>query len=151
MAEISSLQAADYAAGRKTVSNKALCKKRVLVITSPTTAAWAQGDTIASPVLLPAGTRFGAGSLASHGALGTSVTLDVGIRDKNGTAIDADGIASAVAVASAGRTALNNGALVAAGVDYVTSVPCYVYATLGGANPTDDAQIRLEIEVLLPD
>lgn len=151
MAEIVSRQAAKVAAGTKMNPNEAYGKKRVLVITSPAVAAWAQNDTIASPVLLPVGTRFGIGSNASHGALGASVTLDLGTRDVNGTVIDADGIAAAVAVATATRTALNNGAFVAAGVEYVTTVPCYVYATLTGANPTDDIQLRIEVEVITAD
>lgn len=151
MAEITSRQAAKVAARTKMSPNEAYGKKRVIVITSPATAAWAQNDTIASPVLLPVGTRFTCNSYASHAAMGTSVTLDVGIRDKNGTAIDADGIAAAVAVATAGRTAINNGALVNDGAEYVTTEPCYLYATLGGAAPTANAQIRLEVEVVTPD
>lgn len=151
MAEIVSRQAAKVAARTKMSPNEAYGKKRVLVITSPATAAWAQNDTIASPVLLPVGTRFTCNSFASHAAMGAGVTLDVGIRDKDGTAIDADGIADGVDVSGAGRSALNNGVLVAAGAEYVTTEPCYVYATLGGANPTDDAQIRIEIEVVTPD
>lgn len=151
MAEITSRQAAKVAARTKMSPNEAYGKKRVIVITSPATAAWAQNDTIASPVLLPVGTRFTCNSFASHAAMGTSVTLDVGIRDVDGTAIDADGIAAAVSVASAGRTAINNGALVKDGAEYVTTEPCYLYATLGGAAPTANAQIRLEVEVVTPD
>lgn len=124
--------------------------KRTIVITSPATAAWAQNDTLASGIFLPVGTRFLASSIASHAAFGSSVTLEVGIRDVNGTAIDADGIAAAVSIASAGRTAINNGDLVAAGVESTTTQVAEIYATLTGANPTDNAQIRLEIDVLLP-
>jgi len=151
MAEIVSRQAAKVAARTKMSPNEAYGKKRVVVLTSPATAAWAQNDTLASPVLLPVGTRFTCNSYVSNAAMGTSVTLDVGIRDKDGVAIDADGIAAAVAVATAGRSALNNGALVKDGAEYVTTVPCYVYATLGGADPTDNAQIRIEVEVVTPD
>lgn len=153
MAEIVSKQAAEIAAGRKMNPAKCFAKQRVVVITSPATAAWAQNDTIGSGIKLPVGTRILAGGKASYGALGTSVTLDVGLREFAGakTVIDADGIAAAVAVATAGRADLNNGALVAAGVEYLTTVESEIYATLGGANPTDDVQIRIEIPVLLPD
>ena len=151
MAEIVSRQAAKVAAGTKMSPNEAYGKKRVVVITSPATVTWAQGDTLASPVVLPVGTRFTCGTNASHAAMGTGVTLDVGIREVDGTVIDADGIAAAVAVASAGRSAANNGALVAAGVEYVTTKPCQVYATLGGGTPTANAQIRVEVEVVTPD
>jgi hypothetical protein len=78
--------------------------------------------------------------------MAASVVLAVGIRDASGTEIDADGICASVSVASAGRTAINNGALVAAGVEYITTVPCEVYATLSGATPTANAQIRIEVE-----
>lgn len=121
-------------------------KVRKVFITSPDSVTWANGDTIASGKILPAGVRFTAGSIASHAAMAASVVLAVGIRDASGTEIDADGICAAVSVASAGRTALNNGALVAAGVEYITTVPCEVYATLSGATPTANAQIRIEVE-----
>ncbi|MEM5429396.1 hypothetical protein [Cupriavidus oxalaticus] len=151
MAEIVSRQAAKVAAGTKMSPNEAYGRKRVVVITSPAAHALAQNDTVASPVLLPVGTRFTCNSFVSCAAMGAGVTLDVGIRDANGVAIDADGIAAAVDVAAAGRSALNNGALVAAGAEYVTTVPCYVYATFGGANPTDNAQFRIEVEVVTAD
>jgi hypothetical protein len=151
MAEQVSRQAAKVAARTKMSPNEAYGKKRVVVITSPAAVTWAQGDTLASPQLLPVGTRFTCGSKVSNAAMGTSVTLDVGIRDKNGVEIDADGIAAAMAVASAGRSALDNGALVKDGAEYVTTVPCYVYATLGGATPSANAQIRIEVEVVTPD
>ena len=152
MAEIVSRQAAKVAARTKMSPNEAYGKKRLVVITSPAAVTWAQNDTIASPVLLPTGTRFTCGSYASHADMGTSITLDVGIRDVNGVAIDADGIAAAVDVATAAaRTILNSGALVKDGVEYVTLQPCYVYATLAGGVPTANAQIRIEVEVVTPD
>lgn len=151
MAEQVSKQAAKAAANTRLSPNEAYGRKRVIVITSPDTVTWANGDTIASPVLLPAGARFTAGSRASCAAMGASVVLDVGLRDVNGVAIDADGIAAAVSVASAGRVALDNGAFVAAGAEYVTTKPGYVYATLSGATPTANAQIRIEVEVVTAD
>ena len=148
MAEINSRQAALIAAGSKTLSN-AIGTPRVLVLPSPAPVAWAQNDTFASGIRIPKGARFTCGSYASHGALTTSVTLDVGIRNfDTKTVIDADGICAAVSVAAAGRTILNNGALVATGAEYVTTEDVEVYATLGGANPTDDIQLRLEIEFI---
>lgn len=152
MPEFNSRQAALIAAGSKTLSNS-VGKKRTLVMTSPATAAWAQNDTLASGVLLPKGTRFTCGSFASHAAMGAGVTLSVGIRNfRTKAAISgaggAAGIASAVDVSAAGRSALNNGSLVAAGVEYMATEDCEVYATLGGANPTDDAQIRIEVEYI---
>jgi len=152
MAEQVSRQAAKLVANSKLAPHEALGKKRVIVITSPAAVTWAQNDTIASPVPLPVGTRILCGSYASHQDMGTSITLDVGLRDKNGTAIDADGIAAAVDVATAAaRTVLNNGALVKDGAEYVTDQISYVYATLGGGTPGANAQIRIEVEVITPD
>jgi hypothetical protein len=125
---------------------------RTVVITSPATAAWAQNDTIGSGFKLPIGSRFLSASFVSHEAMGSSVTMDVGIRNFDSkVAIDADGIAAAVSVASAGRTSLNNGALVAAGVEYRTTEVAEVYATLTGANPTDNAQFRIEVHYVCDD
>ena len=146
MAEISSKQVTARVAPGKAEPSQEGGKVRKVFITSPDSVTWANGDTIASGKILPAGVRFTAGSIASHAAMAASVVLAVGIRDASGTEIDADGICASVSVASAGRTALNNGALVAAGVEYVTTVPCEVYATLSGATPTANAQIRIEVE-----
>lgn len=152
MAEIVSRQAALIAAGTKMSPPQAMGQKRVIVFTSPATAAWAQNDTIASGIPLPIGTRITCNGMASHAAMGTSVTLDVGLRNfATKTAIDADGIAAGVAVASAGRSALNSGVMVKDGAEYVTTEVAEIYATLASANPTDDAQIRIEVEVITPD
>ena len=146
MAEITSRQVtARVLPGRAEPSQEG-GKVRKVFITSPASVTWADGDTIGSGKILPAGVRFTAGSIASHAAMAASVVLAVGIRDASGTEIDADGICASVSVASAGRTAINNGALVAAGVEYITTVPCEVYATLSGATPTANAQIRIEVE-----
>lgn len=150
MAEIVSRQAASVAAGTKRTGAD-IGKPTVVVITSPATAAWAQNDTIASPMIIPAGSRILANGYASFEAFGASVVLDVGLRKvSDGTAVDADGIAVGVDVSSAGRAVLNSGALVKDGVEYLTTVDTYLYATLGGANPTDDKQIRIEVPFLFP-
>lgn len=152
MAEFNSRQAAKIAAGTKLLPSEGSSKVKTVIMTTPATAAWAQNDTIVSGVRIPAGARFLASSIVSHEAFTTSVTLEVGIRNwVTKAVIDADGIAAAVSIASAGRTAINNGALVAAGVDSVTTVDCEVYCTLTGANPTDNAQLRLEVNYTCPD
>jgi hypothetical protein len=151
MAEIVSKQAAKVAAGTK-LTGADVGKPTVVVITSPDTAAWAQNDTIASPVIIPKGSRILPYGYASHADMGTSITLDVGLRlVSTGVAVDADGIAAAVDVATAAaRSVLNNGALVAAGVEYVTTADTYLYATLAGGTPTANAQIRIEVPFLFP-
>jgi hypothetical protein len=150
MAEINSRQKTAIAAGSK-VLNSVHGTPKCLVFTSPAAAAWAQNDTFASGMRIPKGSRLLASSMVSHGAMATSVTVDVGLRNfDTGVAIDADGIAADVSVAAAGRTAINNGALVAAGVDSVTTEDAEVYVTIEGANPTDDIQMRFEIWYLPP-
>lgn len=130
-----------------------LAKKRVVVITSPATATWANGDTIASGLALPIGTRFGCATFISCQDMGTSIVVDIGIRNFNTkVAIDADGIANDIDVATAAvRAVSNNGALVADGVEYTTTEVSEIYATLAGGTPTANAQIRIEVEVITPD
>lgn len=153
MAEIVSTQAAAVAAGTKLSNVESLGRLQMVTINSPATAAWAQNDTIASPVVLPTGTRITGLGKVFHQALGTSVTMDIGLRgvDSAQTVIDVDGIADGLNVAAAGITDANTGLKVndVASV-YVTTVPCVVYATLLSANPTDDAQFRIDIPVVLP-
>lgn len=151
MAEIVSTQAAAVAAGTKLSNVEALGRLHMVSINSPATAAWAENDTIASPVVLPVGTRITGLGKVFHQAMGTSVTMDIGIRQVDGTVIDVDGIADGLNVAAAGITDANTGLKVndVASV-YVTTVPCVIYATLLSANPTDDAQFRIDIPVVLP-
>ena len=152
MAEIVSKQAAVVAAGSKNLAPKmGGGTKRCVVITSPDTATWAENDTIASPIKVPKGSRFLCDTFVSHADMGTSITLDIGIRAVDGTVIDVDGICDGLDVATAAnRQAANNGVLVAAGAEYITTQDCYVYATLLGGTPTANAQLRIEVSVLFP-
>jgi hypothetical protein len=152
MPEFNSRQAAKVAAGTKLSAGESNGVVRSVVFTSPAVAAWAQNDTLASGVPIPIGSRFLSISYASHAAMGASVTLDVGVRNfETKAVIDADGISAGRAVATAGRVLLNDGALVASGVESLTTVVTEVYATLASADPTDNAQIRIEIFYLSPD
>lgn len=126
--------------------------KRCVVITSPTTVTWAQGDSMVSPIKIPKGSRPLCDSFASFADMGTSITLDVGLRKvSDGTEYDYNGIAAALDVATAaGQAALNNGALVAAGVEHVLTEDCYLYCVLNGGVPTANAQIRVEASFMFP-
>lgn len=151
MAEQTSREAALVAANTKLSNTVGAGVKRNISITSPATVTWADGDTIASPILLPTGTRFTCGSYISCADMGTSIVAAVGIRDVDGVEIDLDGIAASVDVATAAARAIaNSGALVAAGVNYVTLKPSYLVLTLSGGTPTANAQIRADIEVVFP-
>ena len=153
MAEQVSKQAALVAANTKNLGPKmGLGKKTAIVFTSPDTVTWANGDTIASPILIPKGSRVLCDNYISCADMGTSITADIGLRKaSDGTAIDADGIAAAIDVASAAvRAVANNGALVKDGVEYITTEDSYVYLTLNGGTPTANAQIRAEVSVMFP-
>lgn len=151
MAELNSRQKTAIAAGTKVLPSVD-GKVRCLVFSSPAVAAWAQNDTFASGMKLPKGSRILPTSYVSHGAMAASVTIDVGLRGfLSGTVIDADGIAVDVDVSAAGRTILNNGALVAAGVDSVTTEDAEVYVTIEGANPTDNIQMCFYIHYMSND
>ena len=150
MAEITSREAARLAstsAGGK-LKAASVSLLRSSVITGPDIAAWAQNDTCGNRDRIPAGSRV-LGAFVSCAAMGTSVTLDVGLRnwtsDGTGAAVDADGIVAALAVSSATSAFAGSGALVAAGAEYVTAVDTEPYFTLTGANPTDDADIRVTV------
>lgn len=161
MAEIVSLEAAKVAANTKLKNDEALARLHVVSISSPATAAWAQNDTIASPVDLPVGTRI-VGFSVFHQAMGTSVTMDIGLRasptvDSAQTVIDVDGIADGLDVAAAGTKSEHSavgttGTYIDAADNTVTRTTqvANIYATLLSANPTDDAQFRIDVIVALP-
>jgi len=159
MAEIVTLEAAKVAAGTKLRNDEALGRLQVITLSSPATAAWAENDTVASPVNLPVGTRI-VGYKVFHEAMGTSVTMDIGLRasadvDPAQTVIDVDGIADGLDVAAAGikTDAGAAGALInVSATESVqrTDTVSNVYATLLAANPDDDQQFRIDVIVALP-
>lgn len=125
-------------------------KISVLIATTPATAAWAQNDTFEIGTI-PKGSRLLRSGKVYHGAFGASVTMDIGTRAaSDGTVLDADGLAAALNVAAAGVKDINGGAQSSAVNGYVTTQDVVVYATLAGANPTDDIQAEFEIHYIAP-
>ncbi|HEU6456481.1 MAG TPA: hypothetical protein VN201_13575 [Roseateles sp.] len=119
----------------------------VLVATTPATAAWAQNDTFKIGTI-PKGSRILSSGWVKTGAFGASVTMDIGVRaSSDGTVIDADGLAAALNVAAAGTKQISGGALLQP-AGYITTQDVDLYATLAGANPTDDIQAEFEIHFL---
>lgn len=152
MAEQTSREAARLAstsAGGK-VKAASAAKPRYSVITGPATVTWANGDTMGNRVRIPAGARV-LGSIVSCADMGTSITLDVGLRnwttDGTGTAVDADGIVAAydVATAAVPGSFVSTGALCTSGVESTTSVDTEAYFTLNGGTPTANAAIRVAV------
>ena len=152
MAEFNSRQATSLASSPKVkMSPYDHGEINVLIATTPATAAWAQNDTFLIGVI-PKGSRILRSGKVWHGAFGASVTLQVGVRAAGGgTVIDAAGILAAASAATAGLIKnLDTGNLLNAVNGYVTTADVDVYATLAGANPTDDIQAEFEIQYLTP-
>ncbi|MEK9809921.1 MAG: hypothetical protein VW362_05705 [Candidatus Nanopelagicales bacterium] len=121
----------------------------VLIATTPATAAWAQNDTFEIGTI-PKGSRILRSGKVYHGAFTTSVTMDIGTRQVDGTVIDADGLAAALNVAAAGVKDINGGAQLVGANGYLCTQDVVLYATLAGANPTDDTQAEFEIHYIAP-
>jgi hypothetical protein len=153
MAEKVSKQAAYVAAGtKKQMPVMGGGSLKVFTITSPNTVTWANGDTCASPITIPKGSRI-IGANVSCADMGTSITLDVGLRqaDTAATVIDADGIVAALDVATAAVAAYNaSGALCKDGVESITAYDANAYFTLNGGTPTANAQIRVDVLAVVP-
>lgn len=124
---------------------------RCLVFTTPAAAAWAQNDTFASGLKIPKGSRLLPNGMVSHGAFGSSVTMDIGLRrfSDHSTEIDNDGLLDGGDVAAAGVKALQ-AVLVASGVSSPLAYDAEPFCTLLSANPTDDAQATVYIWYLPP-
>lgn len=122
-----------------------------LLAATPAAAAWAQNDTFVIGVI-PKGSRILRSSKCWHGAFGASVTMAIGVRDATtGTVIDAAGLLTAASVATAGLVKnIDTGALLNQVNGYVTTADVTVYATLAGADPTDNIQAEFEINYLSP-
>lgn len=126
-------------------------KLTVFIATTPATAAWAQNDTFDTGIRIPKGSRILRSGKVYHGAFTTSVTMDIGLRAAaDNSVIDADGLAAALNVAAAGVKDINGGALLVGANGYLCTQDVIVYATLAGANPTDDTQAEFEIHAIVP-
>lgn len=128
-------------------------KVRASVITGPDTVAWAQNDTCGNRDMIPAGSRM-IGAFVSNGALGSSVTMDVGLRawtpDGTGAVVDVDALVDGLDVSGAQSTFNASGSAVAAGAEDVTTVPTEPYFSLLSANPTDNADVRVTVLYIAP-
>ena len=126
---------------------------RASVITGPTTVAWAQNDTCGKLDRIPAGSRI-LGALISCADMGTSITMDVGLRawtiDGTGTAVDADGIVAALDVATAAVNAFNAGGALCADGASTSPQRTPNRTSRSPANPTDDADVRVTVLYVSP-
>lgn len=122
---------------------------QLLVASTPAAAAWAQNDTFVIGQI-PKGSRILRSGKVWHGAFGASVTLAIGVRDAvTKVAIDAAGLLTATSAATAGLVKnIDTGALLNQVGGYITTADVEVYATLAGADPTDNIQAEFEIPFL---
>ena len=151
MAEVNSAQAAEIAAGRKLKHCDKGEVRRIVMTTPATFAQLAIDDTMASGQFIPKGSRI----LAVWKGLGTgtaSSTADSGLRKRDGTVIDADGLSALTTLTTATTIDLSvgTGALVAAGVDYVTADDAEVYLTAKGAVLAANQDVRITVEYIGP-
>lgn len=146
MPEVNTTQAGKLIAGTKLSPHESFGRLRILASKMPSTyAQLAINDTIFIG-RIPVNSRILLGARVCCAAGTASSTLDIGLRkSKDGTVIDADGIAASVNTAAAGVKDANTGALIAAGVEYVTTEEVDVYATVTGAVLAANQALKFEI------
>lgn len=151
MAEVNSAQAAEIAAGRKLKHCDKGEVRRIVMTTPATFAQLAIDDTMASGQFIPKGSRILA-VWKGHGTGTASSTADIGLRKRDGTVIDADGLSALTTLTTATTIDLSvgTGALVAAGVDYVTADDAEVYLTAKGAVLAANQDVRITVEYIGP-
>lgn len=146
MPEINNRSAAEFAAGRKVLTDTHGDGNRI-VVEMPTTWTAASGDTVATGLVLPQGARLLAPVTVSNGTGTASQTLHVGIRNNRTKAVvDATAIVNAAAITTAGTAQVNTGTKITAGQRYVMPEDMEVYMTLNAATPTANQLIRVELE-----
>ena len=146
MAEINTTQGAKIIARTKLLPQESFGRKRTLCVKMPTTYASA---SIADTIFLgriPAGSRILGTGIVSCAAGTASSTLSIGLREtRTGTVLSATGLATGLDIAAAGVKAINTGAYIAAGAEYVTLVETDVYATIAGAALAANQSLKFEI------
>ncbi len=131
MAEVKSTQVTTIANGYKVLPSAEGGTRRIFFAEYLAPASTqAVSDTIYLGDL-PKGARICQDWTVNFSTGTASCTIDVGYRAKDdGTVIDVDGIAAAVAITTAGISSLNNGSGIASGLSYVTTEAVEVYATI---------------------
>lgn len=152
MAELTTIARSevDYQANRKAHPTE-LNRQRTAIIDSAATYTAANGDTFATHLVLPAGSRLKAPVTVSCGTGTASATISIGIRDAlTKVAVDATAIVNAVAVTTAATSQVNTGTKLITGQYYVLPQDCEIYGTFGGATPTANQAFRFEIDWISP-
>lgn len=152
MAELATVTktAIAIASGKK-VDPTAQNRSRFAVITTAATWSAANGDTAGTGIVLLKGSRLICDVVASFAAGAASSTLSVGLRDANTkVAVDATAIINALAITTAATSQVNTGTKLITGQDYVLPQDCEIFLTFGGAAPTANQAIRVEVPYIAP-
>lgn len=146
MAETNTTQGAKIIANSKLMPHESHGRVRSLCSKMPTTYASAPiADTIFIG-RVKAGTRFLACGNVSCAAGTASSTISIGLRETaTGVVISATALATGLDIATAGVKAVNTGAYIAAGAEYVTLKECDVYATIAGAALAANQALKFEL------
>jgi hypothetical protein len=146
MAEINTTQGAKIIARTKLLPQESFGRVRSLNSKMPTTYAQAAINDTIFIGRLPAGSRILGDGIVSCAAGTASGTLSIGLREtRTGTVLSATGLATGLDIAAAGVKAINTGAYIAAGAEYVTLVETDVYATVTGAVLAANQSLKFEI------
>lgn len=146
MAETNTTQGAKYLARTKLLPHESFGRKRTLCAKMPAVyASIPVADTIFIG-RIPAGSRILGTGIVSCAAGTASSTITIGLRETaSGTVLSATGLATALDVAAAGVKAVNTGAYIAAGAEFITTVETDVYATVGGAAIAANQSLKFEL------
>lgn len=153
MAELLTVSRSEVArqAGQKAHPTAFNNTRTIVISTVPTYAAMGVGDTVATDLVIPAGSRLVAGPTLSCAAGAASSTLSVGLRDATTKAvIDATAIINAASIASATTVQLNTGTKLITGQEYYVPQDAEVYWTIGGATTSANQAIRTEVSFVSP-
>lgn len=146
MAEVNTTQGAKLVAGTKLSPNESHGRVRILASKLPAVVAEQAINNTIFIGRLPVGSRILSTGVVSCGAGTATGVIHIGLRKtKDGTVIDADGLGASINVADAGQKAINNGALIASGAEYVTTEEVDVYATVITAVLAANQVMKFEI------
>jgi hypothetical protein len=146
MAEVNSTQGAKILAAQKLLPHESFGRVRILAAKMPAVHAGAAINDTIFLGRIPVNSRILAEGIVGCAAGTATSVLDIGLRKtKDGTVIDADGIAVGIDIAAAGTKSAINGALITNGAEYVTTEEVDVYATVRVAALAANQALKVEL------
>lgn len=146
MAEVNTTQGAKLVANQKLMPHESHGRIRALASKMPAVHAGAAINDTIFIGRLPIGSRILTDGIVGCGAGTATSVLDIGLRkSRDGTVIDADGIAVGIDIAAAGNKDAINGALITNGAEYITTEEVDVYATVRVAALAANQVLKIEL------